>query len=254
MDWGDEREARGVRSREVGKSESQTGESESENKKSVKIMIASIVGLLKDKMVEMPWIDKYAGMSRVVSRDARSPKSGDGKSVNSMETFPISWNTDVSKCWDNGDYMDLMPNDKYKSVVYWEDLSGLVKSGSVDMSGNRSLAKYDANVRMIAWINSKKLGYTSGEEISELMQDAINKLNGMLLKKVDAPVALRTMEVSLNGIPMKDHRVIFGKYSYGQRDDLFMYPYDYFAIDWKIRVVMDGKCGENVGVRGEVAC
>lgn len=217
-------------------------------------MVATLVKILADRLSGISWIDLNAGMSKAISRDQYVETESGAKAATVKESFPIAWNTDQNTCWQTGEYMDLMPNDKYKSVVYWEDLSGLQLKEIRSISGKRSLQWYEARLRMVCWLNVKKMGYQSGEQISSLQLDVIKTLNGYEVNDITNPIKIKSMAVSLLDIPQKDSKNIFGKYTYGNRDDLFMYPYDYFAIDFKVIISLGGNCDPVGGVMGEIAC
>lgn len=208
-------------------------------------MVGTIIKRIHDTVTAMSWVDRYAGLVETVSRDGK-----DGR-----ESYPVSCDVDMKKCWENNQYLDLMPNSTYKSVVYWEALTGLTNVYDTRISRDRHIITYESTVRLVAWLNMKKLGYDKLEGTSKLQQDAMVALNGLSIGNENiGGVLMFGAAFTASEILRRDHAVIFGKYHYGNKVDLFMYPYDFFAINFKIRIRLNHDCVPALVATAPIQC
>jgi len=127
----------------------------------------------------------------------------------------------------------LVPDRKRKSLLYFEDLKGIVVN-----STDRGYVNYTAYPRLVCWINPKLLGSEncsiSGAVMSELISILVsNSMNALDFVKIRARV--------LN-IPPRDPN-LFSKYKYSRKFvQLLDYPYDYFAIDLAVDFSIHRNC------------
>jgi hypothetical protein len=202
----------------------------------------------------MEWIDRYAGLVQSISRDVPVQVDGDYQ-IGTTETFPIACDVDQAQCWESGTYLDLVPNDRYKSVAYWEDLTGLQYAGQVvRFAGNRHLYGYEAKLRLVVWVNAKKMGLTGCDMMGPIIQDAIRVINGISKKDITSPIKVKRLNLTFDGTVVKDHRSIFGSYSYGQQSALFMYPWDFFAINVRCQMMLSDDCLSALGLGSPIEC
>lgn len=230
-------------------------------------MIQAILKSIKPTITSMTWVDRYAGLAMPVSRTkvistgsttggaTGSTTDDGGYKQEGKETFPIASDVDMKRCWETGDYQDLVPNSKYKSVIYWEDLTGLQEVNRRRISGGRHLVGMQATLRMVCWLNMKKLGYESNDGTSKFQLDAMKTLmidDIVLDNQTNIKITYAKMRVV--EILKRDHQLIFGQYSYGGQSDLFVYPWDFFALNVRLNVVMSNECAERLGAKGAIEC
>lgn len=212
-----------------------------------------IIDLIKEDISALHWIDRYAGL--VVPATRHIPKKNEfGFEDFNTEIFPVAINVDNTRCWENGLYKDLVPDSKYKSVAYWEDISGLQKVGVRTLSKRREIHYYQASLRFVCWVNMKLAGYAPGESISPLQIDVINTLNEINIMGIENPIKIITLRMNVSDILPKDHKAVFGNYSYANDFKLFMYPYDYFALNVKAQLTMDHDCVISSSAKSPIVC
>jgi hypothetical protein len=163
-------------------------------------------------------VDKTAGLVRPIS--IHQPNANGTV----KKTFPVSCNLDSKTSYDK--YKDLIPDDKYKSIMYFEDLG-------VNVVG--SDARYincQSTLRLVCWLNGKRLGYDGCGistiaviEILKVFTELFNPFNeGKFTKIKIAAVSEQAKEPT-----------IFTKYSYDEAQTQFlMQPFDYFALQIRV--------------------
>ena len=183
-----------------------------------------LANILKGQIEDLTWIDKIAGLVqtanvRITSGDNTTEKS-----------YPISCNVTADACL-KGDYQDLCPNSKKKSVVYFED-QGLQFDRQ---EGNRLY--YNSSLRLVCWLNLQLIQEagckkdvtgcgTSGDYVLEVIKKFDYKpfdQDGLYGVMIHPP---SQVERSVD---------IFSKYSYSEvATQYLMSPFDYFALDYQI--------------------
>lgn len=218
-------------------------------------MINAILGIIKPSITALSWIHRYAGIAITVTRERIVRDQNNEIQATVSESFPIASDIDAKQCWENGLYLDLVPNDKYKSVIYWEDLTGLQESGQkINLSGGRGYTGFQATLRMVCWLNLKKLGYTGSESISGIQQDAMKAINAIDMSNITTPVRIRRLSMMVSDILPKDHTAIFSRYSYAGDSSLFMYPCDFFAMNVKLQIQLANDCLPSLTPKSEIQC
>lgn len=209
-------------------------------------MVQTIINRIHDTVTDMTWVDRYAGLTEMITRESKDT----GK-----ESYPVSCSVDMKKCWENNQYLDLMPNSTYKSVVYWEAHSGLALVDKRKLSGGRQINVYETNVRLVTWLNMKKLGYDKLEGTHKMQQDVMRSLNGLTIgKETINGILILGADFELTEVMKRDHVAIFGKYHYGSKVDLFMYPFDFFALNFRIRMELNHDCVPALAASAAIQC
>jgi hypothetical protein len=101
-------------------------------------MNEAIASIVKSYVMGIEMADKCAGLIRPVTLMV-----GDVK-----KTYPVAW--DVSHADLKGRYNDLMPNSKYKSLMYFEDM------GTTWLERKGDNQYFDSRLRLIGWLNTSK--------------------------------------------------------------------------------------------------
>jgi hypothetical protein len=190
-------------------------------------MNTAVANIIKSKFENLSFIDKIAGAVRVVSRQELSGNN------TIVKKFPVDCGVSQSDC-SSGKYVDLIPNSKYKSIHYFEDL-GVSKDGN-----DAKTFSFESKLKLIGWINQKKLGKTDCS-VSHLAIAAI-------LKQIptnffyDATTGFSRISITCDGIEPKNAD-IFSKYSYKEEvNQYLMFPYDYYAIDFTTKFTVPYQC------------
>ncbi len=190
-------------------------------------MNAEIANILKEEIQGLPFIDRLGGLVKVIRKQEVTDKG------TIVKSFPVDCGTTLQDC-NTGKYKDLIPNSKYKSIHYFEDL-GITISGQ-----DQATFTFDAKLKLVGWLNLKKLGKTDCS-VSHLAQAAI-------LKKIrsknfnDVSRGITNIQIRCTGIDPKTS-VIFSKYSYPEEvTQYLMYPFDYYAMNFNVSFTVSTSC------------
>lgn len=180
------------------------------------------------------WIDKIAAV--VVPLAIRNEGEPEKK-------YPVACGAQHREC-NVGKYTDLLPKSKYKSVVFFED------QGATFGVTRRDLMDMTSRLRMIVWLNLQKLGETSCNNSAAVIQDIIRHLpqfpqdNGDFLR----------LDIKLASEAVKS-REIFGRYTLDEPVlQYLIYPYDYFALDFNCKWVMNITCLDAYTPKSPIVC
>lgn len=190
-------------------------------------MIDIVANILHEYIKDLAWADKTAALIRVATRTTESGV---------RQYFPVACQLTEAEC-NAGRYQDLMPDDRKKSVMYFEDNGGVQykrKAGSVDI--------YEAHLRLVGWLNIKLLGQTDCSITAGAIGDILRALPGKVAPAVASTYGLSNVLIHYAGEAKKDVN-IFSKYSYNEAQTQYLlYPYDYFALEFSVEFSMNKEC------------
>lgn len=190
-------------------------------------MNIDIAEVLKGFLTTASFTDKIAGLVQTMRVGITN---NDGQRTESL--FPVSCLYTYDEC-KTGKYAELVPNSKYKSILYFEDngLSFGQREGRWQFVESR--------LKLICWANMKKIDkddYNSSNMISEI-----------LYLFPDMPFdsgIFKQVLISVTGQDIRNNS-IFSKYSYNEPfTQYLMYPYDYFALNLTINFKIIPACYE----------
>lgn len=197
-------------------------------------MIHTIINAVKPRLMGLKYIERYGGLVMPVTTIV----GGEDGSRNQI-TFPVSCGQDGRECVESGNYFDLAPNDNYKSVAYWEVTNSLSRQASIHGS-RRENVQYTQNARFVAWLNLQNLGYDSACDLmTRIVANTINALEGRVDIVANTPLA--NVKIRLMGQAPKSMD-IFRAYSYSDKTELMLYPYDFFALDFQFIWMLRKDC------------
>ena len=183
-----------------------------------------IANILKSYIEVLPWADKVAGLTQVANIRL---KEGENKTDKS---YPISCDIDADAC-KKGKYQDLAPDQKKKSVMFFEDRGGVTIEKH---EGNRIF--YQCQLRLVVWLNIRLIeGVACDADAScgvsgDYVIDVIKAIpyhpfdfGGFYGIFIDPP---EQVERSVD---------IFNRYTFNEpQTQYLMHPFDYFALDFMI--------------------
>jgi hypothetical protein len=192
-------------------------------------MIEEIGEILKDRISGAVYADRLAGIVSVIQYKDKI----DGKEF--MHRFPAACDIESLNCGEETNKVnDLVPDSKKKSVIFFEDISGANLQGK-----DRGNNVYQANVRLVAWINQKQLGKSECSVTGPIMNDLITRL------QTTSPINISPytkMKISVIKIVPKTP-AIFNRYTFPLTGKQYlMYPFDYFALDIRVQFNINSKC------------
>ncbi len=187
-------------------------------------MNTKIAEILKDQLTSLSWIDKIAGLVKPVTY---TDKAGTKK------TMPIYFRDDPTLC-DSGDYTNLVPDSSKMSILYFED-------GGLDVI-NAGCMYIDilSSLKLVCWCNLKLINpaYSSALllKLQVIRTIPINIPNTDWVTKIN---------VSFDGDDLTNP---FTQYTYDEQKQFLMWPYDYFALKYKVRfsVPLNAECYDDI--------
>lgn len=200
-----------------------------------------------DGVEDMAWTDRYGGLVRIAERTIQDR---DGKNI--KELFPVTSTVSEAECWENGRYKELGPNSRYKSVMYFEQL-GPIAADEQNISRGRTLFNFSTKLRLVCWVNYKKLGMASTDNLGALKVEALKNICSY--KNIPAQTIYNKIKVSEPAIDSRDETIkAFTRFTNCQDQKLFFYPYDVFSITFKLSWTSPVDCGEAVTPGAEIEC
>lgn len=184
-------------------------------------MNQAIANIIKGHIEDLDFVDKIAGLTQVATFEVRGP---DNTTV--IKTVPIACCVSPADCKE-GDYDDLMPDSKYKTVIYFED-------GGVSFVRSESNWKYyTSNLRLVCWINIAKI-FEAECNCGIPCTYAAHIIAEIIRHLPEFPEHHDPFEKVYSEIVSQDIRSnsIFSQYSYDEKHSQYlMQPYDYFALN-----------------------
>ncbi|MES2395674.1 MAG: hypothetical protein V4549_06710 [Bacteroidota bacterium] len=201
-------------------------------------MTADIAAIIRGYIDNLPFVDKIGGLVKPLSL----VRTEDGGRV-IKKIIPIDCSVTHADCI-KGRYTDLIPNSKYKSVIYFED------GGTIKVNDGRADFAFQSNLKMVCWLNLKLLGKdncsVSALAIASIL-DAIpnNFINSSPYTRI---------QITCSGEDPKSP-AIFSKYTYDENAiQYLMYPYDYFALNFQVKYVIPRGCITGLTPSAEIDC
>jgi len=189
----------------------------------VNLIVNHIVTELK---LSLPFVDKITGIVKTASINTGG----------TVKTFPIALNDDITACNPN-QLLDFTPNNKYTSVIYFED-----RGTRVDRMENQSIY-FTSSFTLICWFDFRKIAgcmsntsYIAGN-IIKYLPEIVGNLS-----------PLNSVIVSVVGEQANDGNV-FSKYSYLEEVNQYItYPYGYVALDLQAEFRVRKECIEDIEI------
>lgn len=187
-------------------------------------MNSKIANIIVGYIHDLTWIDKLAGLTQIAQV----------KQNDVIKRFPISCDMAFEDACRSGCYDELMPNSKYRSVVFFEDVSFTF----VRQEGEKLY--YESRLRLVAWLNYKLLGEggcgSAGDYIISIIKalPALPQNVGDMLK----------LSVTVTSQAQRSSGV-FGKYTFDEKTSQYlMIPYDFFGLDLRTSFFIIPECIE----------
>lgn len=199
---------------------------------------------LRAKAQALPFVERYGGIAHALT--AKFPAADNTLTT---ATFPVSTALSAEECFNRGKYVNLVPNDAYKSVCYFE---GLNSAARVTPDGPQAkIADVQQTVRFVCWLNMKALGYTDFEDVGLMALAAVKTFSGLHAINIDGKIG-RLLVSSLRVI--LDRQAVFGQYTYWDKQAFFMWPFAFFAVEMECRLQLPMGCIEAIGLPEPIEC
>lgn len=178
-------------------------------------MNKQLAGLLMPYVAGLPFADLVGGLAQTISTGGRSEVKG--AAATPVRRFPAS--TTVAAPYQvTSVYQDLTPNDKYKSVTFFEGYDCRV------VNRERGLINLKSIIRIACWLNTKKVQMTDVEALIKLLaalpEGFING-NGLVKVKI---ADTKVLDAG-----------IFNRYTFDETvRQYLMMPFQAFALELEI--------------------
>lgn len=180
-------------------------------------MLHYVVSQILPNITVLSFADKVGG---IVYPAQRKMINEDGEPV--IKTFPIYGN-DATVC-NSDEYIDMVMDDRLKSVIYFEATPETIVSGGCD-----NYITTSAQLTLVGWFNLAKINKTlrSAEGMLRILAAAINGKY-----KIGSVTAV----ISIVNINFRDP-AIFSRWSYIESDKQHLiYPRDFGAIQFDVQL------------------
>lgn len=202
-------------------------------------MITQIVKQVLYPLVSsIDWVGFCGGLTvkttRVVDNDGET------------EVFPCSV-FPVTGCLSSSEPI-VAPDDRYMSVVWFEENGGAVSIPDPRFAGGKAL-QFTQNLTVYGWLNGKALGNQGYYFAYGAATDLIGRLNGLSFNRnkldnigLSQDINISRLQVSVVGEREKKSDELFTEYTFGQSLKWFTAPYDYFGIDLTVTWTVMSDC------------
>lgn len=184
-------------------------------------MNQAIANIIKGYIEELSFIDKIAGLTSV-----QYINIPDENGVQVKKAYPVACCVTADDC-KSGAYNDLVPDSKYRTILYFED-------GGVTFEKAEGVFQwYVSRLRLIGWVNVARLN-ADGCYTDSPCTASTNIIIEILRNIPEWPHSHTPFEQVLTQVVSQQVRsnAIFSKYTYNElQAQYLMAPYDYFALD-----------------------
>ncbi len=195
-------------------------------------MNSGIANYLKSKLDSLVFVDLMAGMVRPVSKKIPSGE----KTI--IKTFPLPCG--VSETCGDGELYSLIPNNKRKSIFFFED------NGCRLVDRDRNGQHWESNLRLIGWVNSKEFNPQSCD-LSNFMVQALVTALPFSPNNISPFIGVEVIGVSQE----PKTPAIFGNYTLNEFQQYLTPPYDYFAINLTTKFTVKGNCLQEITLNND---
>lgn len=189
---------------------------------------------IRSAITGLDFVERYGGFTRPLTATIAGKR----------KTFPVAYYLSDKQCFEDGLFEAWTPDDKYKSVCYWE------QAGPNSITYQKEFESAN-RMRFICWLNLQKLGIstpTNPERFALAVMKAIKGRRSFNIGSVQGTVDFNSFQMQY------DQNTVFGSYSYSDRNSLFFFPYAFFAFDCTANVKITDGCIPALTVAEGLAC
>lgn len=179
---------------------------------------------LSPSIAALDWVGRYGGVVKTLYKEVQEKG---GKTT--IKKFPIACDVTPVDCENQSIFETLIPDDAFKSVVYWEEVSPFTNIGQTQTKKFNE-RKFKGTARIVVWLNLAKLGITNCKD-GALTIPSLEKILTKQGKIQSGVFAGSHLWIIPKQVLQQDINTIFGKYDYPKLKNFFAYPFDFYAID-----------------------
>jgi hypothetical protein len=208
-------------------------------------MIDIVLKIYDSAIKELAWTERFGGLVKPIVIEEPLYEGGVTR-----KRFPISCDTTARQCYENERYLDLVPDEKFKSVSYWEQVGDTRIRPLRDV---RNKWEFTASVDFVTWLNLPKLGFEGCNDVSKFVGDAFRAIMQVKDNRITSP--FRIDKISIEPILQTQHgESVFQQYSYEDKRQLMLYPYGAFAIRFEVKWLAAMDCFLPVELLDPIDC
>ncbi len=218
-------------------------------------MTSVIADILKSKLEDFPWMDesgRIAGLAQVANRPILKYVEGSNDpAIVGYQTSPVACGVNLADCWEGTLYKDLEPNSSKSAVAFFVDMGG---TRFLQTEGpKRAWLRFRFELKLVVWLNLQKLGedITAGScqpsgRISPYVMGKMfgaHSASGLFGGGVEETI-FQSIDVTQVSEYAKNVSV-FNPFTFAtdnEKRGLFLYPYDYFALNISGEYVINKYC------------
>lgn len=217
-------------------------------------MVSVIADILNSKLAALDWIERRGGLVSAAAK-ANTIQSADGQFVNAgYQYWPVECDVNAERCFeDQAKLKWFVPESSLSAVSFFVDNGGTTFQG-LNAAPNRAELIYRFNLKLLVWMNMKRLGtaitdgecYVTGRVIPYIISQLYGEHSTATAFPTDTvkQKAYRMVEVTsisqLNKTP-----AVFNPFTFASLPDkqaLFIWPYDYFALQIQGQFIVNRFC------------
>lgn len=208
-------------------------------------MIAAIADILKFKLTDLDWIERFGGLV-VSAAQANTVQSADGAFVNAgYQYWPVACDVNVEKCFEDKRKLKwFVPDSSLAAVAFFVDNGGTNFLRLADVP-NRGGLTYQFNLKFLCWLNLKRLGdaiaygecFASDKVVPYIIAKFWESHSAADVFGAGTPKAMAYRDVEVTSVnQLTRSPSLFNPFTFSTLPDkqaMFIWPYDYFGLDVK---------------------
>ena len=204
-------------------------------------MINQIIDSIRADIEALPWVERYGGLTFRIG--VQRPL---GNEEVSTSIVPVSRYLNTKNCEEEHDrYFFLVPDERHKSIVYFEQIGNTTFTTPTHSTGTRyrNVITGSQNLRLVVWLNLGAMGTDDPGQADHVAADLWGLVDGKKYDKLDVSPAFPAFKIKWQvNTQVQKSLAIFSGLSYEDRQDMLMYPYDFFALDVNVTWYMNKAC------------
>jgi hypothetical protein len=207
-----------------------------------------------------PLIEKYGGLVIPVTIKEEVSKTDGGESIFKEKTYPVACGINFEACVTGRRYQELVPNSAYRSLAFWEQTGNAQRNAAEEKNYKMgTVYVYDIPARLVVWMNIPKMNLNGvstdcsiAAPVALAIQQQLDNRQGFQLDQLVYPGG--TAQAIFQNEEAKDASRVFGKYSYGDMTKFLLFPFDFFSLNYIIRLRISPKCLAGITLGTPVDC
>ena len=211
-------------------------------------MLSTIIKDIQSDLEALSIVEQFGGLVTTLQVQV-----GDQDDI-VTKRYPVGCGVTAADCNNQSIYTSLVPDDSKASIVYFEEVTPMAfvdtfPSGAVQKNSQ----VWEGTVRMVVWTNAAKLGYTNAtcrptEHFISPLIYATQQTNRELTVQ---PFENWRYSITFENMVAKNLD-IFSQYDYDELKNFYLYPYDYCAMEFRVRAV--GCFSPDVAIGSPINC